>query len=122
MPIPLPTCNDQCNMYNFTCTPQFPIITLGKCVKWDTVKGSNGSYEAPEGSNVDTLNDFIIKKEGKILWCSECHGCTIICMESVCQLKDALKNYKKVLKGAKECDEECDKEVTEEGHHEGEGK
>lgn len=91
---------ESCEVHHCTFTPKFPIVTLGKCIKWDTEKCETGDYKAPEGSNVDVLADFVAD-DGRILWCSDCHGSTIVCMESVCQLKDALKNFFIVLKGSK---------------------
>jgi len=101
----------KCEKHNVKFEPQFPIVTLGKCVKWDTKREEGGSYSVPQGSNVETLKSFIDEK-GKVLWKSKCHGKTIVCMTSVCQLKDAIDNHKVVLQGGEPHEEG-------EGHHEG---
>jgi len=98
MPEHLPNDDCPCDKFDVQFEPQYPIITLGKCVKWDTEKNEGGMYLIPHGSNVETIKSFI-DEEGKILWKSECHGKTIVCMKSVCQLKDAITNHKTLLQG-----------------------
>jgi len=102
MPNTLPhDCCETCDKHEVTFEPAFPFVTLGKCVKWDTRKEQGGTYSVPAESNVATLTQFI-EQHGKILWESDCHGTTIVCMESVCQLKDAITNHKDVLQGGEQ--------------------
>ncbi|USO01986.1 MAG: hypothetical protein H6850_02615 [Alphaproteobacteria bacterium] len=101
----------KCEKHEVHFKPQYPIITLGKCVKWDTKREESGLYTIPAGSNVATLKSFI-EEEGKILWASKCHGNTIVCMKSICQLQDAIQNLKTVLQGGTATDEEGEGEGT----------
>lgn len=84
--------------FNAPPTNVTPLVTLGKCFKWDT-KRCHGYYkidipacmdERSKTPNTHSVARYLYCYNGAIAWCTECHGVTTVCMENVCQLIDAL--------------------------------
>jgi len=77
-----------------------PVVTLGKCFKWDT-KRCRGVYKidipscTDDGSqtpNTHAVAHYLYCYNGCVAWASECHGTTTVCMDNVCQLIDAMRD------------------------------